>query len=726
MTAWLLLTVFVLTTLVVLLLIRRSHTRAELLRQLKEIKVREDRLKLCLWASNIIYWDWDFETNVIHRAGENQLHGSTPPAGEISVEEWIRNAIHPDDFAAVELRLRRHISGETNEFNSEHRVKDSFGQFIWVRSRGRIVEHNADAKPKRMAGTAVDISRSRFAEQQLIVAQEALHSINEGVIVMRADSGEFRTVNPAFERMSGFRADAIETLAWDKLGSSRLEPTLLSNLLRRTFDLGAWSGELWLKRKSGEDFFVEVELSLIPARQGEPASIVAVLSDQTDKKRAEIELKHLANFDPLTGLPNRMMFLTRLSRQLSSNKSTGLLFINVDRFMQINESMGHGGGDELLRIVALRIANSVREFDSVARFGGDEFVVMMDNMDDLNEAGVIANRIQKALAEPLNVLGTEVAVTASLGIAISPEHGNQSDQLIRAAVSAMQVVKAMGGDATHLSTGNDELAARERIGMETGLRRALERAEFSLVYQPLHQLKSQRTVRFEALLRWHSQSFGQVSPDKFIPILEQTGLIAPVGEWVLSEALAQLRLWRKAGFDVGVAVNISPIQLMRGDLQRTLPELLQRFEINGNDLEIELTESVIMADPENSIQTLQAFRNLGVSIAIDDFGTGYSSLSYLQLLPIQKLKIDKSFVRDIGASDIAASDSNAITDTILAMAKTLKLTCVAEGVETQAQADYLSNKDCDEIQGFWIAKPMPPAQALEYLQAELAGFGIQK
>jgi diguanylate cyclase (GGDEF)-like protein/PAS domain S-box-containing protein len=702
---------------IALIVSRRMRTKAKLIQQLADVQQREDRLRLCLWASNIIYWDWNLQTSIIHRAGDTHLHG-TDAKGTISVEDWRLKSVHPEDLNFVDLRLRRHLSGETSEFTSEHRVRNERGEFIWIRSRGRIVERDAEQKPLRMAGTALDITLTRESEQQLLIAQEALHSINEGVLVMRADTGELRTVNPAFERMSQYRNSCVETLQWHQLGSMRLDPSLMTNLLARTIDLGAWAGELWLRRETGEDFFVEAELSLIPARPGEPASIVAVLNDQTDKKRAEIELKHLANFDPLTGLPNRMMFLSRLSRQLSTQKAIGLLFINIDRFMQINESLGHGGGDELLRIVALRIANSVREFDSVARFGGDEFVVMMENLSEEDEASVVATRIQKALSEQVNVLGTEVAVTASIGLALAPEHGDQADQLLRASVSAMQVVKAMGGDAVHLSAGNDEFAARERIAMETGLRRALERDEFSLVFQPMHHLRTGRTVRFEALLRWNSKNFGLVGPDKFISILEQTGLIAPVGEWVLSEALSHLQRWRYEGFDLSIAVNISPIQLLRGDLFTTLPQLLKRYQLDGKYLEIELTESVIMADPEHSIRTLKAFRDLGISIAIDDFGTGYSSLSYLHQLPIQKLKIDKSFVRNIGVND-----KHSITDTILAMAKTLKLESVAEGVETQAQLDYLQAKGCDEIQGYWIAKPMSSEQVISFLREESKRLG---
>lgn len=690
--------------------------------KIEQLQESRDRLSLCLWASDSVFWDWDVLHDVFHRTGQT---GEAYSDGAVKGADWRANAVHPDDLPALELSVRRHLTGETAEFMIDHRLRGSDGTYRWVRSRGKVVARDAAGKAARVAGTAMDIGSIREREQQHLIAQEALHSIAEGVIVMHAN-GKVRTVNPAFERMSEFSSVDLSELSWDRLGSNRLDASLMNNLLRRTMDLGAWSGELWLQKRSGSDFFVAAELSMIPERAGAPASIVAVLNDLTEKKRAEIELKHLANFDPLTGLPNRMMFIGALARSLSrihnGGRQIGLIFLNIDRFAQVNESLGHGGGDELLRTLSLRIANNVRDLDSVARFGGDEFVIMLDGLESLDEGLAICARIQRALKDSVQVYGEEIAVTASIGLAIAPHHGELADQLLRAAVGAMHVVKAMGGDDTHLSRGNDEAAARERIAMETALRRALEREEFSLHYQPILGLDTKQIVRFEVLLRWNNRQFGQVPPDRFIPILEQTGLIAPVGEWVLNEALAQLQRWRWEGFDLSVAVNISPMQLTRGNLPGVLPTLLSRYEIPGAKLELELTESLVMADPQHSIALLNQFRELGITIAIDDFGTGYSSLGYLKRLPIQKLKIDKAFIRNLGTDP----NDGAIIDTILAMAKVLNLETVAEGVESKAQLEYLDAHGCSEIQGYFIARPLPPDAVRELLERHIDIAGSVK
>jgi diguanylate cyclase (GGDEF)-like protein/PAS domain S-box-containing protein len=685
-------------------------TLARMRDQLAGTKRIAERLQISLWASGCIYWDWDFVADRIQRSGDAQLHGNNAD-GSMSGNDWRTQAVHPDDLLQVELSLRRHLMGEAPEFVSEHRIKTLLGTYIWVRSRGKIIARDAAGNAQRMAGVAVDISQTRASSQDLLIAQEALHSIAEGVLVLKP-SGMIVNVNPAFERLSGYRND--REFNFFDLASARNSSRLLPDLVARTIDLGAWSGELWLTKASGEDFCANAEFSLIPARSGETAHIVVTLGDLSERKRAEIEVSHLTNFDTLTNLPNRAMLMGKLQRSIEQcdqqQRPLALLFINVDRFTQINESLGQSAGDELLRNVALRLAANAQEKEFVARFGGDEFVLITPHIERTELAHERCQDIRKFVGAPMQISGAEITISISGGLALAPVHGDSAEALIKASVVAMQVAKSLGGDAIFLANAPDDSAARQRILLEQQLRRALEREEFFLTYQPIYSLGQNRIVRFEALLRWRHPEHGVIGPDQFIPILEATGLITPVGEWVIESALQQLSVWRADGFEGGVAINVSPVQLARSDILEVLRVQLAKWQLPGDVLELELTETNVMRDAEYSIALFQQLKLMGVSIAIDDFGTGYSSLSYLRRLPIQKLKIDQSFIRDL-ADD---ADDLSIVDTILAMAKALNLETIAEGVETAAQLAHLRQRGCDAVQGYLIAKPLSAADAAHW------------
>ncbi len=676
-------------------------------RRLRASQRIAERLQISLWASGCIYWDWDFASDTIQRSGDAKLHGSDGN-GRMSGADWRNHAVHPDDLSQVELCLRRHMMGEATEFLSEHRIKTFTGNYIWVRSRGKIIARDSLGNAQRMAGVAIDVTSARAASQDLLIAQEALHSIAEGVLVLKAN-GTIVNVNPAFERLSGYRQD--REFSFFDLASARNSSQLLPDLVARTMDLGAWSGELWLKKFSGEDFCANAEFSLIPARSGESAHIVVTLGDLSERKRAEIEVSHLTNFDALTNLPNRAMLIAKLQRAMQQSQQQqqmlALLFINVDRFTQINESLGQSAGDELLRNVALRLAANAHEKELVARFGGDEFVVITQHIDRSETAHERSHDIRKFVGAPMQIAGAEITISISGGLAFAPQHGDSAEDLIKSSVVAMQVAKSLGGDAIYLANVPDDSAARERILMEQQLRRALERQEFYLTYQPIYSLSQNRIARFEALLRWRHPERGVISPDQFVPILEATGMITPVGEWVIETALQQLSVWRSDGFEGGVSINVSPVQLARSDMLEVLRAQLEKWQLPGDVLELELTETNVMRDAEYSIALFRQLKSMGISIAIDDFGTGYSSLSYLRRLPIQKLKIDQSFIRDL-ADD---ADDLSIVDTILAMAKALNLQTVAEGVETAAQLAHLRARGCDAVQGYLIAKPLSAIDA---------------
>jgi diguanylate cyclase (GGDEF)-like protein len=428
-------------------------------------------------------------------------------------------------------------------------------------------------------------------------------------------------------------------------------------------------------------------------------------------------IQQLAYFDGLTGLPNRTLLKDRISQLLSQTRREGggfgVLLLDVDRFKGVNDSLGHACGDLLLARVAERIASSVRESDTVARLGGDEFVVVLPGVGHEEDVVAVVRKIVEELNRPIVIEGNDIFCTASIGIAIYPTDGASADILLKNADMAMHKAKEFGGDSYQFYSSELNHRAMERLTLETSLRRALERREFLLHFQPLLGIRAGRILGVEALLRWDSPELGMVAPARFIPLAEETGLIVPIGEWVLRSACEQLIILHGMGFtELSVSVNVSARQFRHDGFSAMVAAVLADVGLDPGYLELELTESVIMERSETAKGILRKLKEMGVRLAIDDFGTGYSSLSYLKHFPIDRLKIDRTFVNEVTVDQ----DNAAIAEAIIALAHVLNLDVVAEGVETAEQLAFLAGLRCDVVQGYHIARPLPPRNLLEFLE----------
>jgi diguanylate cyclase (GGDEF)-like protein/PAS domain S-box-containing protein len=541
--------------------------------------------------------------------------------------------------------------------------------------------------------------------------------MNEAVSIL--DRGfDFVSVNPAFSRMTGYSDVEVIGRNGSLLDSAQHDPGFYRQVREHIERHGRWSGEMWQQRKDGEEFLCAYECTAVLDHNGQHQLYVAVLSDITDQKRAEQELRYLANYDTLTNLPNRTLLAERLSRAIvrarRQDDRIAVLFLDLDRFKDINDSLGHAAGDRILRAAAVRLQETVGAQHTVARLGGDEFTVVLENLRSPEEADKVAREIIMAFEAPLLTDDRhEVSISPSIGISLYPDHAQVPTELLKQADTAMYQAKSFGRRTFVRYTEAMDVSIRRRATISGALRKVLDRGELRIAYQPRMALAENRIVGVEALLRWHSPEHGDIPPSQFIPLAEEAGLILEIGEWVLREACLTLHRWHQHGLsDLRMAVNVSALQLLRGDLPGVVERVLAETGLPPSALELELTESVVMANAEQTADKLQAFRKLGISLAIDDFGTGYSSLAYLKRLPINTLKIDKEFVDDLSLG----SEDAAITTTVIAMARSLGLNVVAEGVETEAQVQFLREHQCDEIQGYWLSPPLDAHRCLALIR----------
>ena len=558
-----------------------------------------------------------------------------------------------------------------------------------------------------------DVTLRKRVEQKLRTQSAAVTAAMDGIGILN-DRFEFTYANDAMAQLFGY----VDHKAL--LGRSIIElydPPEQVRLVTMIFPVvkerGRWRGEANGMRRDGGPFPQEISLTAL-----EGQGMVAVIRDITERTYAEEQIKHLAYHDALTNLPNRLLFKDRLTVALShaqrDESRLAVLFLDLDRFKVINDSLGHNIGDQLLQSVAARVQSCVRESDTVARLGGDEFTLLLPGLIHPEDAAMVAQKILEALRYPFHIEGREFYITTSVGISSYPEDGVDAETLIKNADTAMYQAKEIGRDNYQLFNAHVNARALQRISLEQGLRRCLAHNELEVYYQPIFDFRSGVISGMEALLRWRHPEMGFVPPAVFIPLAEAIGVMIPIGTWVLRTACTQARAWHNAGFrDLTLAVNLSICQLQQLDLVQMVSEILADSGVPARLLELEITESSAMQNPDNSIRTLYELKRLGLRISLDDFGTGHSSLSYLKRFPIDTLKIDQSFVRDITSDP----DTAAIVTAIIAMGHSLRLKVIAEGVEYTEQSSFLKRCNCDQMQGFLINAPVPASEFLQLLHA---------
>lgn len=541
-------------------------------------------------------------------------------------------------------------------------------------------------------------------QQKLRLAAAVFDSTLEGVLVTDAE-GVIVHVNRAFMEITGYQQHEVLGQKPSKFKSGRHGADFYQRMYKTVLGAGQWSGEIWNRRKSGEIYPQWQSIRTIKDNYGRITHYVAVFSDITVVKHSAQEIAHLAHYDALTGLPNRLLFTDRAEQALThsrrSKRGCALLLIDLDHFKHINDSLGHNVGDQLLKSVVERLQGVLDSGVTLARLGGDEFAVLLENGQLAPE---LAERILEAMGEPFLLEGQTLFINVSIGISLFPNDAAGAEELLRHADAALFKAKSQGRESYALY--NEELTAhsRRRVELASELRRAIERNELRVFYQPIHDLQTRRIQGVEALVRWQHPERGMVSPGEFIPVAEQSGLIADIDRWVLTHACEQMREWLAEGVKISyVAVNVSSRLFSGGDLDRRVAQVLSETGLDPTYLELEVTESAVMEDPDQAIEQLHRLRELGLKLSIDDFGTGYSSLLRLKRMPVQTLKIDQGFVAGLPGDD----DDIAIVRAIIALARSMGLRVLAEGIEQADQAHFLLENDCELGQGYWFARPMP-------------------
>lgn len=690
----------------------RSQRREQLVSQ--QLLLKEERLTAAQRIAQL--GSWEIHLPSMHVTCSDELYRIfefTKRETGYQYQDFLAK-IHPEDRSVVDKTLHESIASR-QPASLKHRLLMPDGRVKYVLESCET-EYGRDGTPLRVIGTSQEVTAQQEMLAQMQLLASAVQYSGEAILITDVKN-KILTVNPAFTRLTGYTSEEAVGRDPSFLSAGRTTPEEYERMWNGIAERGFWQGEIWDRRKDGGIYPKWMSISVIRGEDGMIRYHVAHFTDVSSERAAEERLHHMAHHDVLTGLLNRLSLKGRLDQALAAARRDGsrvaVLFVDLDRFKVINDTLGHHVGDELLIEVANRLRDGVRDSDVVARVGGDEFVIMLSGVEHTSAVAMVAEKLVFSVGQSYQIGGYDLYSTPSIGIAIYPTDGEDGDILMKNADAAMYHAKMAGRNNFQFFDAKMNEAALERLNTEHALRRALANQEFCLYYQPVIDLASNRVASLEALIRWNHPEKGLLLPGKFIGIAEETGLIQPLGEWVLWAACRQLADFAAAGISgIKMGVNISAIQMRNGNLPLLTRGVIEAYDIDPRNLIFEITESVAMEQPTETVRILDLLNAMGVSVAIDDFGTGYSSLSYLRMFPINHLKLDRSFVEQIGEE----IDGCVICDATIGLAHSLELKVVAEGVETQAQLDYLRSRGCDMVQGFLFSRPVPADEVLAFIR----------
>jgi diguanylate cyclase (GGDEF)-like protein/PAS domain S-box-containing protein len=623
--------------------------------------------------------------------------------------------LHLEDTPS-DTRLRGEMAAGTRDsyhLQTRYRAKD--GRTVWGSLTVTAIREPGGHELRYTVAVVEDVTERKRLEDHMRLAATVFENTSEGLFVTDAQHSIIH-VNPAFTELTGYEPADVLGRTPSVLSSGRHPPEFFERMYRTLEESGKWQGEIWNRRKTGEMFAEWLNIASVRNGEGDVTNFIAVFSDITSRKQVEERLNYQANHDALTRLPNRTLFQERLSRALARGQRNqtmvALLFIDLDHFKQVNDTMGHLAGDALLQQVAERLSSCIRQGDTVARLSGDEFTIILEDITDPRDTALVTHKVLSLLNEPFNLKGQQAHISSSVGVALYPVDAGDPQTLVKLADSAMYRAKQQGRNACRFHSETVNAQAFERLALENSLRHALERKEFRLHYQPIFDARTGRVAAVEALVRWQHPEVGLMSPNQFLPLADETGLIQDIGGQVLDAACRQARAWRDEGHGIKVNVNLSSRQLRAPNLIETVARALEVSGLAPQALQLEVPESSVIDKGLEEGGVFARFKALGIDLIIDNFGSGYSSFAFLRRLPTSALKIDQSFVRNAATE---TEDAEIVT-AIVATARGLHMAVVASGIETQQQLACLARFDCDLVQGFLFARPMPADEMSAFLR----------